>query len=210
MPIPHRKVIKTQLVDLLSSKGPMEVKEVYSEFATLWELTNNEMSIKRNGRALFENEIRWARQELAGEGIIEKPDIAGRSIWKLKESPVIFAEEYDEDNFNDLTEGAAKKIVVNAYERNKEARKKCLEFYGYQCVICNFDFEKTYGSVGKNCIHVHHLVEISSIGKKYIVDPIKDMAPVCPNCHFIIHQRKPAFTIDEIRAMLNSNKIKIE
>lgn len=109
MPIPHRKVIKTQLVDLLSSKGPMEVKEVYSEFATLWELTNKEMSIKRNGRALYQNEIRWARQELAGDGIIEKPDIAGRSIWKLKESPVIFAEEYEEDNFDNLTEGTVKK-----------------------------------------------------------------------------------------------------
>lgn len=30
MPIPHRKVIKTQLVDLLSSKGPMKVKDVYT------------------------------------------------------------------------------------------------------------------------------------------------------------------------------------
>ena len=71
MPIPHRKVIKTQLVDLLSSKGPMKVKEVYTEFAILWKLTNKEMAMKRHGRALYENEIRWARQELAGEDIIE-------------------------------------------------------------------------------------------------------------------------------------------
>jgi len=34
---------------------------------------------------------------------------------------------------------------------------------------------------------VHHLVPISKIGKKYRVDPIKDLRPVCPNCHAVIH-----------------------
>lgn len=50
-------------------------------------------------------------------------------------------------------------------------------------------------------------LRLALLEKKYIVDPIKDMAPVCPNCHFIIHQRKPAFSIDEVRAMLNLNEI---
>ena len=33
----------------------------------------------------------------------------------------------------------------------------------------------------KDLIQVHHLVPLSAIGKKYRVDPIRDLRPVCPN-----------------------------
>lgn len=48
-------------------------------------------------------------------------------------------------------------------------------------------------------IHVHHINQISDIGKEYEVDPIKDLIPVCPNCHAMIHSKRPAFTIEEIK-----------
>jgi hypothetical protein len=31
---------------------------------------------------------------------------------------------------------------------------------------------------------------------------IKDLRPVCQNCHAVIHSRKPAFSIEEVRKML--------
>ena len=34
--------------------------------------------------------------------------------------------------------------------------------------------------------------------KSLYIDPIKDLIPVCPNCHSMIHSKRPAFTIDEI------------
>jgi 5-methylcytosine-specific restriction protein A len=52
--------------------------------------------------------------------------------------------------------------------------------------------------VGKGFIHVHHINQISEIGREYEIDPIKDLIPVCPNCHSMIHSKRPAFTIDEI------------
>jgi hypothetical protein len=96
-------------------------------------------------------------------------------------------------------EGAKKQITVNAYERNHHARKKCLEKYGHICCVCTFDFYKEYGEIGKNFIHVHHLVELNQIGSEYEVDPIKDLRPVCPNCHAMLHKRKPSFTIEELK-----------
>ncbi|WP_312957171.1 HNH endonuclease [Stutzerimonas nitrititolerans] len=206
MPVPHRKHIKAQLINLLSSDGQMATKNVYAYFVSSWSLSPAEISEKRDGRALYENEIRWARQELVQEGIIEKPEVSGRAMWGLKDGVFIPPEEYDEDTSMPLTEGTLKKVSVNAYERSKKARDKCLEVHGYSCVVCEFDFEKTYGAIGKNCIHVHHLVEISSIGKEYVVNPEEDMAPVRPNCHYIIHRRKPAFSISEVKAMLKANK----
>ncbi len=64
------------------------------------------------------------------------------------------------------------------------------------------NFEETYGEIGARFIHVHHLVEISSIGEEYNVDPVNDLRPVCPNCHAILHRKKPAFTIEDWKALL--------
>ena len=65
--------------------------------------------------------------------------------------------------------------------------------------MCEFNFEDHFGEVGQGFIHVHHINQISDIGKEYEVDPIKDLIPVCPNCHAMIHSKRPAFTIEEIK-----------
>jgi HNH endonuclease len=99
-----------------------------------------------------------------------------------------------------LFEGCKKTVTVNAYERNPVARKKCIEHYGAKCAVlaCGFDFEKVYGHIGKGFIHVHHLTKLSDIGQGYIVDPIKDLRPVCPNCHAMLHQKNPPYSIEEL------------
>ena len=102
-----------------------------------------------------------------------------------------------------LYEGTKKKITVNAYERSSQARQACINEYGYKCSICNFDFEKIYGEIGKNFIHVHHLKSLSEINEKYHINPVKDLRPVCPNCHAMLHKRVPAFSIDDIISKLN-------
>ncbi|MDB4298998.1 HNH endonuclease [Flavobacteriaceae bacterium] len=96
-------------------------------------------------------------------------------------------------------EGKSKDITQTRYERNPEARKRCLKHYGFLCKVCEFNFEHHFGEVGQGFIHVHHINQISDIGKEYEVDPIKDLIPVCPNCHAMIHSKRPAFTIEEIK-----------
>lgn len=96
-------------------------------------------------------------------------------------------------------EGKSKDVTQTRYERNPEARKRCLSHYGHSCKVCTFNFEHHFGEVGKGFIHVHHLNQISEIGREYEIDPIKDLIPVCPNCHSMIHSKRPAFTIEEIK-----------
>jgi len=96
-------------------------------------------------------------------------------------------------------EGARKQIVVNAYERNTAARKRCIEHYGLNCYVCGFNFEKAYGDLGVGFIHVHHLKLLAEIDSEYELDPIKDLRPVCPNCHAMIHRRQPPYSVDEVR-----------
>ena len=45
-----------------------------------------------------------------------------------------------------------------------------------------------YGEIGKDFIHVHHLIPLNEIGKEYIVDYKNDLIPVCPNCHAMLHR----------------------
>lgn len=103
-------------------------------------------------------------------------------------------------------EGTPNQVSITKYERNPYARKKCLEHYGFTCTACEFNFEKIYGTVGKDFIHVHHLKQISLVGQDYKVDPVIDLRPVCPNCHSIIHRRKTPLTIDEVKELININR----
>jgi 5-methylcytosine-specific restriction protein A len=100
-------------------------------------------------------------------------------------------------------EGSAVKVFVNRYERNRVAREKCIALKGCTCSVCGMDFAKTYGKVGKGFIHVHHTTPISSIGEGYKVDYEKDLVPVCPNCHAMLHRKDPPYTIDELRDIIS-------
>jgi 5-methylcytosine-specific restriction enzyme A len=106
-----------------------------------------------------------------------------------------------------LTEGSFRKILVNAYERNPVARAKCLAFHGYRCAACELDFEEKYGDVAKRFIHVHHLRPISTMGEEYIIDPVRDLRPVCPNCHAVIHMSQPPYSIEQVKEFLKRRTI---
>jgi len=103
-------------------------------------------------------------------------------------------------------EGLLQKIYVNTYERNPAARSACIEIFGYQCQVCGINLKDIYGDFGEEFIHIHHLVPISEIGSEYNLDPEKDLIPLCPNCHAIIHRRRPPYEIEEIKKKINSNK----
>ncbi len=120
--------------------------------------------------------------------------------WKENFDFLVFPDEVEGDQ--KFLEGRSKKVHVNVYERNPKARQKCINHHGCACAVCEFDFEEKYGEIGRNFIHVHHLIEISTISEEYEIDPIQDLLPVCPNCHAMIHKKRPAYTIEEVREFL--------
>ncbi len=99
-------------------------------------------------------------------------------------------------------EGTANQITQTRYERNPYARTVCIKHYGYSCFVCHFDFEKRFGELGKNFIHVHHLRQVAKVKKTYEVDPVKDLRPVCPNCHAMLHRQNPPLTIEDLKILL--------
>ncbi|EGQ9179470.1 HNH endonuclease [Vibrio alginolyticus] len=114
----------------------------------------------------------------------------------LKDTTV-YPDEVDKDS-GTLLEGATKKVIVNAYERNLETRNDCIKEHGVSCLVCDFNFADFYGPEASGFIHVHHVKPLSEIGEEYKVDPINDLIPVCPNCHAMLH-RKNAPTVEQLR-----------
>jgi predicted HNH restriction endonuclease len=119
-------------------------------------------------------------------------------------STLIFPEEVSQAS--KYSEGSTKQIYVNVYERNLKARQECLEYYGAKCYVCGFQFARVYGKIGENFIHVHHLKPLSEINQEYEVDPIKDLRPVCPNCHAMLHRRKQTYTIEQLKNFIAESR----
>lgn len=103
-----------------------------------------------------------------------------------------------------LIEGAMKEVLSNKYERNLKARSRCIAHYGTACMVCGFDFGDTYGEAFSGKIEVHHKKPLYEIKENYVVNPIEDLIPVCPNCHLILHSKKDGvYTVAEIKERIH-------
>lgn len=118
----------------------------------------------------------------------------------------------DEDIPKQYIEGAEYTIMVNKYERNMKARQKCIEKHGIECSICGLNFEKYYGKVGAGFIHVHHIKPLSEINEEYKVNPEKDLIPVCPNCHAMLHRQINGeyISVKQLKNIVKKKKTRIK
>lgn len=101
-------------------------------------------------------------------------------------------------------EGAVKTIELTVHERDPAARRACIAHFGPICQICYFDFERTYGELGRGFIHVHHRADLALADDEREVNPITDLIPVCPNCHAILHTETPAMDSDKLKARIEA------
>jgi len=127
------------------------------------------------------------------------------SLWSKATGTVFLPPEIDEIP-RLRTEGTKRSRLVTTYERNPKAREECLRHHGTTCHVCGFLFEQQYGPIGKGFIHVHHVVPVSEIKQEYEVNPAKDLFPVCPNCHAMLHKRTPPYTIAELKEMITVSR----
>ncbi len=103
-----------------------------------------------------------------------------------------------------LPEGAKIRVEVNRYERSPVNRAACISHFGTKCQSCGFDFQEKYGELGNEYIEVHHRVPVSEMAGSYRLDPVRDLVPVCSNCHAMIHRAKPPLTVDQLSQIIKS------
>ena len=139
----------------------------------------------------------------------DMPDGSRRNCQSALRAYLEFLKKPPEDNIvypddvSSFVEGAVSTVFVNKYERDAKARRACIDHHQAVCKVCGIDFGKRYGAIGKGFIHVHHLNPIAtSQGREYKIDPITDLAPVCPNCHAMLHKKNPPYTIEELKKLI--------
>jgi 5-methylcytosine-specific restriction enzyme A len=150
---------------------------------------------------LFEQtELDLARSRLEEFGYYEVRDSKPRQSGSLSPDEI--------DPNGGYPEGMKRQVTVNAYERDPKARKACIDHYGSACYVCTFDFFRTYGDLGRGYIHVHHLKKVASLGPGAVTHPIRDLRPVCPNCHAMLHQDDPPMPIGRLRLLMRPGNAK--
>jgi 5-methylcytosine-specific restriction enzyme A len=124
--------------------------------------------------------------------------------------PLLPLEEDIEDSIDAILEKSAEEgrqyqVTSTRYERKRQNRVACLAYFGFDCIICGFDFFESFGDIGAGYIHVHHLTPVSLIGEDYKINPVQDLIPVCPNCHAMLHSQTPPLTPEELKTILGNN-----
>lgn len=188
---------------LIELSGKATLTEIYNKVAELYPKLATGTYQNTIRARIYENSS--DSKHFKGINDLFYSENKGDGIWGLRSYQFLkIAEEVDDKN---LVEGSLRTISVNAYERNAKARKKCIDYYGSVCSVCGFDFSKFYGTEFKGLIHVHHLIPLSQIAAEYIIDPINDLRPVCPNCHLIIHSKPDGvYSIEEVKKMIKNSK----
>ena len=189
----HKKIyhysVEKKGISITTSKGERRLASI-SEITKFCELFNNTNSFKTKdySRSFYKSYL-----------------LPIARVFEQEQETFFLAEEIL--NTKDLQEGAVKLVSVNAYERSPEARRLCINAHGTSCAVCGFSFETVYGDIASGFIHVHHLTPLAlKGGTGHKVDPVKDLRPVCPNCHAVIHIRGECLSIEELKALLSSAK----
>jgi len=87
--------------------------------------------------------------------------------------------------------------------RNRGAVKAAKAAQGYACQACGVDYQQLYGPPGERCVDAHHLVPFSELGEGVRrLNPVRDFAIVCSNCHRLIHSTRPPLTVTALRELL--------
>lgn len=91
-------------------------------------------------------------------------------------------------------------------ERNANAGRLAKGHHGYVCQCCDFDFEATYGELGKEFIEAHHLRPLSELaeGASVSYDIPTDFAVLCANCHRMIHRLEDVSDLAGLRSLVAS------
>ncbi|MEQ8765162.1 MAG: HNH endonuclease [Planctomycetota bacterium] len=100
------------------------------------------------------------------------------------------------------SEGTRYAVNAVGIERSPRARQACLAHHGVKCMACGIAFGEIYGEIGQGFMHVHHLKPIGDSSGTREVDPVRDLIPLCPNCHAMVHRRNPPLTVSQLKQAL--------
>ena len=105
-----------------------------------------------------------------------------------------------------FSEGGIDEITREIKHRDPTLKPHAIAKYGYGCMVCGFEFLKTYGEAGEGYIELHHLNPISKRKGKHTVT-VEEVIVVCANCHRVLHRNgADPLPWKELRKVLKSRR----
>lgn len=155
----------------------------------------------------FEEQLRNAKvpiladyRELGQEAEITTPLSPTEPI-----APVIdlSQNEGSPDHRRAYEEGIRYQAERSFFLRNPQLIADAKREYGCICQVCRFDFAENYGDLGRSFIEMHHLNPLSERPQEEWTDVIRtdlsEVSVLCANCHRMIHRRRPALSLEQLR-----------
>lgn len=142
------------------------------------------------------------------ENLIELRDVAEgikKVTISLDYSTNVSSIESDEIEEN-VREGKVLYKMHKVRERDRKiiTKKKAKVFSEkgkLECECCGFDFEKTYGEIGKGFMECHHIIPLNKFNDSKETK-LEDLALVCSNCHRMLHNRISEISVSDLRQQL--------
>lgn len=192
-----KKIGFPHIKNILEIQDINELREIYNGFGQNYVYVGYERGNKKDGLMYY---ISFLEERNSSNEFNE-----------IKSEIDNFVYEEDDIDNQKAEEGRLITTHYGQYERSQKAKKICLKHYGYVCHICGINYCQKYGDkIGKSVIEVHHIDPINGFhGKSHMIDPIKDLIPVCSNCHSILHSKSKdvPYTIEEAKELLNANGV---
>lgn len=192
---PGRLYYFTDLDDITPLKNPIGLETIRRTFPR-WKAWSN-----LHGRITVE-----VSQSLLGglAALITKanPDVKRYFSRDLRVPTRVELEAPEKVIRKSYLEGQKKERVLELISRNYRLAIEAKKKWGLDCQICGFNFEKTYGPLGREFIEVHHLRQLARQDGKGSKITVEDVRPVCSNCHSIIHRRKDMLLLRKVKRAL--------
>lgn len=139
---------------------------------------------------------------------VDNWDVSGE--WQSRALSILM-NDHAEQNFNpddsDYLEGRIKEKMHRVKERNgkliQDAKDSWYRKYNGNtlCEVCGFSFLEQYGELGRDYIEAHHITPLSDLDGEQKTK-ISDLAPLCANCHRMIHRLNGS--VEALRNLINS------
>jgi 5-methylcytosine-specific restriction enzyme A len=192
----------SQIVRNLKSHDTFE-REGYAKFE------NDVYKITNKGRVYLEKHIDVMQYLFSSnfqfEDIKESLDKLNQGISEGKKTIL-----YDERC--QVREGDAIFKESKVYKRSSKLRKYAIKKFktenGIFCEVCNFNFEKFYGEIGKNFIEIHHKKPIFTFDQndfdQTLALALVNLSPLCANCHRMIHRNSSELSLEILKQFIEA------
>lgn len=108
-----------------------------------------------------------------------------------------------EDEAEELPEGKILTRLHHLRERNpklvKLKKAQVMRKTGkLACEVCGFDFEESYGEIGRGFAECHHTIPLHELKTSTKVK-LSDLSILCANCHRMVHKTRPLLKVIELK-----------